>query len=262
MRTLDQLAKEPRCQRCARPTSACLCDRLPTSPLASPLEVVILQHPQEPDVVLGTASLLGLVLDRASVRVGLSWGTLEHAVGREGLERTRWGVLFATKEEGEAASVVHPPGTVRVLPRAKPESGSRQRAPTESPSQREGLGRVSEAERNDGPRTPLDGLIVLDGTWSQAKTLWWRNAWLLKLARVGLVPREPSMYGKLRKEPRREWVSTLEAVADVLPALGTEADRETHEATRQELRRLMRTMLQRTRDALVSRASGARKVGP
>jgi DTW domain-containing protein YfiP len=253
MRTLDQLAKEPRCERCARPASACVCDRLPTSPLASPIEVVILQHPQEPDVVLGTASLLGLALDRASVRVGLSWGTLEHAVGREGLDRSRWGVLFATKEEGEAASVVHPPGTVRVIPRAtKPES----------PSQRQGSGRVSEAAPTSGPRTPLDGLIVLDGTWSQAKTLWWRNAWLLKLARVGLVPREPSMYGKLRKEPRREWVSTLEAVADVLPALGTEADRETHEATRQELRRVMRTMLQRTRDALVSHASGARKVGP
>ena len=28
------------------------------------------------------------------------------------------------------------------------------------------------------------------------------------------------MYGRLRREPRREWVSTLEAVADVLPALG------------------------------------------
>jgi DTW domain-containing protein YfiP len=109
-------------------------------------------------------------------------------------------------------------------------------------------------DRHEAPRAsdapPLEGLIVLDGTWSQAKTLWWRNPWLLKLARVSLVPREPSMYGKLRKEPRREWVSTLEAVADVLPALGAEADRERHEESRTELRKLMRTMLQRTRDAL------------
>ncbi len=223
MRTLDQLAKEPRCERCLRPTSACVCDRLPEPRLASPLDVVVLQHPQEPDVVLGTASLLGLALERAEVRVGLSWGSLDAALGREGVDRARWGVLFATKEEGEAAKVVHPPGTVRVLDRQG-------------------------ALRTDA--RPLDGLVVLDGTWSQAKTLWWRNAWLLKLARVGLVPREPSMYGKLRKEPRREWVSTLEAVADVLPALGTEHDRERHEASRTELRKLMRTMLQRTRDAL------------
>jgi DTW domain-containing protein YfiP len=118
---------------------------------------------------------------------------------------------------------VHPPGTVRVL------------------------------DRHGAPlptgEAPLEGLIVLDGTWSQAKTLWWRNAWLLKLARVGLVPREPSMYGKVRKEPRREWVSTLEAIGDVLPALGPAADRERLEASRTELRRLMRTMLQRVRDA-------------
>ena len=88
----------------------------------------------------------------------------------------------------------------------------------------------------------LDGIIVLDGTWSQAKTLWWRNAWLLKLPRIVLKPREPSMYGRLRKEPRREWVSTLEAVADVLPALGEP------EEVRTNLRRLLRTLLQRARD--------------
>lgn len=226
-RSLDDLAKETRCQRCARPESTCLCDRLPKAKLASPLEIVILQHPQEDDVVLGTASIVAHALDGAHVRVGLSWPSLDAAVGRE-LERDRplghrWAVLFATKEEGAAAEVVHPPGTVRVLDRhAAPLHGG----------------------------APLEGLVVLDGTWSQAKTLWWRNAWLLKLARVGLVPREPSMYGKVRKEPRREWVSTLEAIGDVLPALGSESDRARHEASRTELRRLMRTMLQRVRDAL------------
>jgi DTW domain-containing protein YfiP len=172
--------------------------------------------------VLGTAPLVARALAKAHVRVGLSWPSLEAAVGREGIDRARWAVLFATKEEGEAASVVPPPGTVRVL------------------------------DRKGAPCDPatLEGLVVLDGTWSQAKTLWWRNPWLLKLARVGLVPREPSMYGKLRKEPRREWVSTLEAIGDVLPALGVAEDRERLEASRTELRRLMRTMLQRVRDAL------------
>lgn len=199
-----------------------MCDRLPAEPLASPLEIVILQHPQEDDVVLGTAPLVARALAKAHVRVGLSWPSLEAAVGREGIDRARWAALFATKEEGEAARVVHPPGTVRVL------------------------------DRKGAPCDPatLEGLVVLDGTWSQAKTLWWRNPWLLKLARVGLVPREPSMYGKLRKEPRREWVSTLEAIGDVLPALGAAEDRERLEASRTELRRLMRTMLQRVRDAL------------
>ena len=59
----------------------------------------------------------------------------------------------------------------------------------------------------------LDGVILLDGSWSQAKALWWRNAWLLKTRRLVLNPGGPSRYGRLRKEPRPDSVSTLEAAA-------------------------------------------------
>jgi hypothetical protein len=62
----------------------------------------------------------------------------------------------------------------------------------------------------------LDGIVLLDGTWSQAKTLWWRNPWLLKLQRLVLNPPEPARLGLLRREPRREALSTLEAAAMVL----------------------------------------------
>ena len=65
----------------------------------------------------------------------------------------------------------------------------------------------------------IHGIIVLDGTWSQAKTLWWRNAWLLKCKRVVLAPSRPSLYGKLRREPRREGLSTLESVGMLLGRL-------------------------------------------
>ena len=114
--------------------------------------------------------------------------------------------------------------------------------------------RVVVVDRNGHVR-PLEhhglaGILVLDGTWSQAKTLWWRNAWLLKLPRIVLTPREPSMYGRLRKEPRRDYVSTLEAIADVLPALGEP------EHVRDNLRRLLRTLLQRARDAGRSHRQG------
>jgi DTW domain-containing protein YfiP len=59
----------------------------------------------------------------------------------------------------------------------------------------------------------LEGLVVIDGTWSQAKALWWRNAWLTKLKRIVLRPGAPSLYGRLRKEPRQEALSTIESVA-------------------------------------------------
>jgi DTW domain-containing protein YfiP len=65
----------------------------------------------------------------------------------------------------------------------------------------------------------LDGLIVLDGTWSQAKTLWWRNPWLLKAHRLVLNPPARSRYGKLRREPRRESLAVIEATAFALARL-------------------------------------------
>jgi hypothetical protein len=65
----------------------------------------------------------------------------------------------------------------------------------------------------------LDGVIVLDGTWSQAKALWWRNAWLLKCRRVILGPQRPSRYGRVRTEPRRDSLSTIEAAGLLLARL-------------------------------------------
>jgi DTW domain-containing protein YfiP len=194
----------------------CICDRV--EKVATQLRVVILQHPQEDDALLGTAKLVEVTLPKCEVRVGLSWASLDHAIGGRNADRERWAVLAVAK-----------------LPAPVPEE-----ARNEPVVVIDRKGRLRDLKRHG-----LEGIIVLDGTWSQAKTLWWRNAWLLKLPRVVLKPREPSMYGRLRKEPRKEWVSTLEAIGDVLPALGEP------EAVRTSLRRLLRTLLQRARDRSV-----------
>jgi DTW domain-containing protein YfiP len=65
----------------------------------------------------------------------------------------------------------------------------------------------------------LEGIILLDGNWSQAKALWWRNPWLLKLRRLILAPDFRSLYGKLRREPRAESISTIEAAGLCLAQL-------------------------------------------
>ena len=65
----------------------------------------------------------------------------------------------------------------------------------------------------------IDGVILLDGTWSQAKAIWWRNAWMLKCRRVLLARSRPSRYGKLRKEPHKEGLSTIEAAAMLMAQL-------------------------------------------
>ena len=202
------------CPACGKPPGVCICDRVEA--IATKLRVVILQHPQEDDALLGTAKLVEVTLPKAEIRVGLSWASLDHALGTRDADRDRWAVLAAAK-----------------LPAPIPES-----ARAEPVVVIDRKGRLRDLKRHG-----LEGIIVLDGTWSQAKTLWWRNAWLLRLPLVVLKPREPSIYGRLRKEPRKEWVSTLEAIGDVLPALGEP------EAVRTSLRKLLRTLLQRSRDA-------------
>ena len=67
-------------------------------------------------------------------------------------------------------------------------------------------------------------MVLLDGTWSQAKALWWRNAWMLKCQRLILGPSQPSRYGKLRREPRSDGLSTIEAAALVLAHLEKRPD--------------------------------------
>jgi hypothetical protein len=69
-------------------------------------------------------------------------------------------------------------------------------------------------------------VILLDGTWSQAKALWWRNAWMLKCQRVILGPKTPSLYGKLRREPRSDGLSTIEAAGMLIAALEKRPDIE------------------------------------
>ena len=72
----------------------------------------------------------------------------------------------------------------------------------------------------------IQGIILLDGTWSQAKALWWRNAWMLKCKRVVLAPKRPSRYGKLRREPRSDGLSSIEAAAMLLSRLESKPDIE------------------------------------
>jgi DTW domain-containing protein len=167
--------------------------------------VLILQHPQEQDAVLGSAQIVQASLPKARIVVGLSWRNLGHALGEEGVDAKRWAVLFPDREaEGEQVT-------------------TRSGTPLE-PSQ-------------------IDGIIALDGTWSKAKTLWWRNPWLNKLNRVSLKPKQPSIYGKLRVEPKRDYVSTLESVAGALTLCGERPEIEAG------LQRVFRTLVQRVRDA-------------
>lgn len=194
------------CERCQKLPEICICDRAQKLPVKT--RILILQHPEERDIWLATAPILSLMCDAKRV-VGLSWSSLSDALG-EPANPKDWGVLYPHSLKKEP-----PPGASYLVL----------------------------DQKGDPIQKQLTGLIALDGTWSQAKTIWWQNAWLLRHPRVLIQPKEPSIYGKMRKEPRKEWVSTLESIADALVGNGEDP------SVRTELRKVMRTMVQRARDA-------------
>jgi DTW domain-containing protein len=69
--------------------------------------------------------------------------------------------------------------------------------------------------------TPPTGpvtLVVLDGTWWQAKKLFQQNPELALLPRYSLSPSAPSRY-RIRREPALHCVSTIEAIGEALALL-------------------------------------------
>ena len=69
----------------------------------------------------------------------------------------------------------------------------------------------------DPPEGPVT-LVVIDGTWSQARSLLRRNPSLQALPKVAFRPAKPSEY-RIRREPSDEHVSTIEAMAHALARL-------------------------------------------
>lgn len=178
------------CGCCGKIPALCVCADIVSHD--NRIGLLILQHPQEQDVDLGTARLTAVHFRNAKVKIGLSWPSLAKALGRAA-DPKRWAVLYL----GSARLSQFPARQTVVALNRKGEP---------LPDQ-------------DGALAHLQGVIVLDGTWSQAKVLWWRNPWLLKTRRIALNPARPSRYGRLRREARREALSTLEATALLMSAL-------------------------------------------
>jgi DTW domain-containing protein YfiP len=187
------------CPRCQKPLPLCICDSV--VPLPSRLSLLILQHPQEQDRALGTARLTALHFADAVVKVGLSWPSLAKALGRPVIDPSRWAVLYL----GSARAAALDPDQEIVALNRKGTLADNQRAILKR----------------------IEGVVLLDGTWSQAKALWWRNPWMLKCQRVILGPKRPSAYGELRREPRRDGLSTLEAAAMLIAGLEGRVEIET-----------------------------------
>lgn len=186
------------CPRCLKPRSLCVCEGI--APIDNKISLLILQHPQEQDRELGTARLTALHFKDALLKIGLSWPSLTKILGRP-TDPQRWAILYLGSVKAKA---VLPERDIVVVNK----SGNA-------------------VDHQDSALREIEGIILLDGTWSQAKALWWRNGWMLKCKRVVLGPKRPSRYGKLRREPRSDGLSTIEAAAMLLARLERKPEIET-----------------------------------
>jgi DTW domain-containing protein YfiP len=154
----------------------CYCAALPR--LVTTTRVVILQHPRERAVPIGTARMASLCLPESELHVGVRWDespALARALG----------------DPARPPILLYPgPGARDIL-----------------------------CEPPGGPVT----LVVVDGTWSQAKTVVRDNPILRALPRYAFATPEPSQY-RIRREPRVEYCSTIEALVHVLGVLEGKPD--------------------------------------
>jgi DTW domain-containing protein YfiP len=189
------------CPRCTKPLALCVCDQV--GQVETKLSMLILMHPQEQDKTLGTARLAAQHVKNSVLKIGLSWPSLTKVLGRE-VDPQRWAVLYLGSADVKQLQREADDDTGVVFVTSKG---------------------VAEADQRSALRG-IEGVILLDGSWSQVKTLWWRNPWLLKCRRVVLTPHQPSRYGRLRREPKREGLSTIEAAGMLIARIDRKPETE------------------------------------
>jgi DTW domain-containing protein YfiP len=141
--------------------------------------IVLLQHPRERDVPIGTARMASLCLPMSELHVGVSVAESP-------------ALVRALRDPARPAVLLYPgEGAIDVV--------------------------------KNPPRGPVT-LVVVDGTWSQAKKIVKNDPELARLPRYAFTPARPSEY-RIRREPSDECVSTIEALMQVLGALEGDPDR-------------------------------------
>ena len=170
---------EPRseCARCGRPARVCYCAHLTS--IDTKTRVVLLQHPREEDMAIGTARMANLCLPNSELHVGVDFESSPE-------------LARALSDPERPAALLYPSeNAVDVF--------------------------------SEPPRGPVT-LVVVDGTWWQARKLVRTNAKIAALPRYAFRAPTPSEY-RIRREPDEAYVSTIEALVHVLGVLEGDPER-------------------------------------
>ncbi|XP_068127770.1 tRNA-uridine aminocarboxypropyltransferase 2 [Hyperolius riggenbachi] len=168
-------ARRTLCVRCRRPEKVCLCPFLPAHPIHVSTCLYIVQHPAEESRVLRTVPLLAECLPEDKCKV---------LIGRR----------FGEERYPELAAVCRNASSLILYPGAEAAN----------------LEELSLAADRQ-PRS----LIIIDGTWSQAKDIFYKNSLFRLPKQVQLKSTISSQY-VIRTQPTNTCLSTLECAAIAL----------------------------------------------
>ncbi|XP_055387014.1 tRNA-uridine aminocarboxypropyltransferase 2 [Condylostylus longicornis] len=177
----DPPEKREKCEHCKRPKIVCWCCSLPSPPLSPKSQIIILQHPAEEKRCLRTSTMLQL---------GLIEGKC---------------LIFKGKKFPQPPLSQHFDGDIEkylISPKSLLLYPSKYSVPLE------------EINPDDGPFN----LILIDGTWPQAKAIYSSSPHLHKMKQVKLISCDISRY-IIRTQPTEGCLSTLETAAESLSIL-------------------------------------------
>ncbi|XP_007947355.1 tRNA-uridine aminocarboxypropyltransferase 2 [Orycteropus afer afer] len=175
---VESAERRPECSRCRRPLKVCLCPFLPVHPLHISTHLYIIQHPAEENKVLRTVPLLAACLPQEKCKV---------KIGRR----------FSEERDPELSAVCQKAGTLILYPGAEAAN--------------------LEEFILDSPVYPST-IIIIDGTWSQAKDIFYKNS-LFRLPRQVQLKTSISSQYVIRMQPTNSCLSTLECAAVALSIL-------------------------------------------
>ncbi|XP_071454015.1 tRNA-uridine aminocarboxypropyltransferase 2 [Hetaerina americana] len=181
------------CSRCNRPSAVCWCPFLPATRLKTHSRLVVLQHPAEERRCLRTVPMLMQSLEPGSCVIykGKKFPTNSQ-------ELNRCGSLY---------EILSSQDSILLYPSKEAKDIS------------EVVGKGLQRPRN---------LIVIDGTWDQARSIYYNSPMLKNLNQVKLSMGSASEY-VIRTQPSEGCLSTLEAAAQALSIM------EDRPSMRQEL---------------------------
>lgn len=170
--------RRPTCSRCRRPEKVCLCPFIPQHPLDVSTCLYIVQHPNEESRVLRTVPLLTACLAPGKCNV---------IVGRR----------FSEERFPNLAAVCRDDATLILYPGPKA---------------------LNLEELEEVKHHKKHNVILIDGTWSQAKNMFLKNS-MFHLPKQVQLNRVVSSQYVIRTQPSNICLSTLECAAVTLSIL-------------------------------------------